>query len=690
MQLRTAVKHLDRVGPTLEKRLAVLGITQVEHLLHHYPLRYEDFRTMLPVAQVPDGVPVSIKGKIELIATKRSPRKRTMITEAIVADDSDKIKVVWFGQPFLTKTLFVGDTVYLSGTMTNDRFGRQMVSPAYEKEQRGDQAHTARIVPIYPLTKGITQKQLRGLVKQVLPALQHIEEWVPEHIRDAADLMPLGEALKAIHFPESQEERAHAERRLKFDEIFVLQLRAEMLRQAMQSATAPEIPFAEEAIRTFVHQLPFALTKDQKVAAWEILQDMERSIPMNRLLEGDVGSGKTVVAAIVAQNAALSGQQVVVMAPTEILAKQHYESLVQYLGASHGLALLTSSECRASNHTFEAHSKKGKRDELLQQLRSGDTQILVGTHAVIVDDVAFHCLGLVIVDEQHRFGVEQRRRIREKSGDKTTTPHFLSMTATPIPRSFALTLYGDLDVSIIKELPPGRKPIHTRRVDPHNRDKAYAFIREQVRAGRQAFVICPLIEESGSGVEKKSVLAEYTRLSEEVFPELRLAYVHGRMRSQEKDETMQQFASGQIDMLISTSVVEVGVNIPNASIMVIEDADRFGLAQLHQFRGRVGRAAHQSYCFLFTESDSEQVQKRLAYFEQTRDGFALAEYDLEQRGPGEVYGKAQSGMQQFRLATMRDVEIIKTARDLARDCDFEAFPQLKEKVAAWEAGVHLE
>ncbi|HYE59809.1 MAG TPA: ATP-dependent DNA helicase RecG [Candidatus Kapabacteria bacterium] len=689
MQLTTSVAELNRVGHMMASRLRHLGIVTVRDLLFYFPFRYEDYSHVASIKNIKEGEQVTIRGSIELIANKRSPRKRTVITEAVVADATDRIRLVWFGQPFIAKNLKAGDVANFSGKVSSDMFGMHMVSPAYEKEGRGETTHTARIVPLYSLTSGITQKQLRFVMSQVIHLADTIEEWLPEDIQEAADLMPYGEALRNIHFPEGEDALRHAERRLKFDELFLLQLRAEMIRQSLKRLHAPMIPFHEEEIKTFVSTLPFTLTKDQKVSAWEILKDMERSVPMNRLLEGDVGSGKTAVAALVSYNATLSEYQVAVMAPTDILAKQHYETLTTLLGKTVTLGILTRTDARVSG-TLVSSSRKASKDALISAIQDGTIAIVVGTHALLGDQVQFKKLGLVVVDEQHRFGVEQRKMIREKSGLQDEAPHFLSMTATPIPRSFALTLYGDLDLSIIRQMPTGRKPIKTRLVEPHVRHKAYDFIRAQVREGRQAFVICPLIEEGAGSGEKKTVMAEYEKLSQHIFSDLRVGYLHGKMKTTEKDEAMKQFAHHETDILVSTSVVEVGVNIPNASIMMIEGAETFGLAQLHQFRGRVGRSSHQSYCLLFTDSDSETVRERLSFFEKTTDGFALAEYDLESRGPGDVYGTAQSGMMALRLATMKDVDLIKLARELARGIDFNTYPVLKEKVSAWEKHVHLE
>jgi len=692
MNLDTRVTALNRVGQMLANRLKKIGIVSVRDILFHFPFRYEDFSVIVPIKDLQADQEVTVQGTIELIASRRSPRKRTILTEAIVADETGQLQVVWFGQAYLAKTLKMGDKVSLSGKVKQDRFGTQMVGPTYEKISEHGGTHTGRIVPMYPLTQGITQKQLRFLTAQCMDVVSTIKEWLPADIRDRADIMMLPDAIRAIHFPESYKEQLYAQRRLKFDELFVLQLRAELIRQSARAFEAPKIPFDEPRIKNFVASLPFELTRDQKIAAWEIFQDMEKAVPMNRLLEGDVGSGKTVVAALAAVVGINAGYQVTVMAPTEILAKQHFVSLRKILPEV-SIGLLTSSQHEMSG--TEAASRKC----LIENINNGGLSLVVGTHALLVDDVVFKNLGLVVVDEQHRFGVEQRKKIRAKSGDITTAPHFLSMTATPIPRSFALTLYGDLDVSIIKTMPEGRKAIKTRVVESRNRGKAYQFIRDQVKTGRQVFVICPMIglqttddgpQSVDASSEKKSVVKEYEKLSKEVFPDLRVSFLHGKMRPKEKDSVMTSFSKGESDIMVSTSVVEVGVDVPNASVMMIEDGEKFGLAQLHQFRGRVGRSEHQSYCFVFTQSDSQSALERLNMFESTVDGFRLAEYDLQTRGPGEVYGTSQSGMQQLRLATMRDTEIIKLARELARDIDFGLHPALKEAVREWEEKVHLE
>jgi len=412
---------------------------------------------------------------------------------------------------------------------------------------------------------------------------------------------------------------------------------------------------------------------------------------MNRMLQGDVGSGKTVVAGLALYSTLLAQRQSILMAPTEILAKQHFNSITKLLGKQARIGIYTRSELSLYEQEFESKTKKGRKEEFFNLVRLGKIDIAIGTHALLSEGIDFSNLGLVIVDEQHRFGVEQRKAIKEKSGDSSTVPHFLSMTATPIPRTLALAVYGDLDVSTIDEMPPGRKPVKTRYVEPKNRQKAYDFIRAQVKKGRQVFVVCPMIEEGGMpGQEKKSVLQEYEKLSKHIFSDLRVGFVHGKLKASEKNAAMSAFAVGDTHILVSTSVIEVGVNIPNASVMMIEGAEHFGLAQLHQFRGRVGRSEHQSYCFLFAETPSEKAAARLTFFEKHTDGFKVAEFDLEQRGPGEVYGKQQSGMMQLQFATLHDARAIKLAREHVRDIDFEKYPVLRDKVKEWERRVHLE
>lgn len=706
MTLTTPVQELNKVGKTIAGKLQRMGITTVRDLLFHFPFRYEDYSQVKSIRDIKEGETVTVKGTVELIANRRARSRRT-VTEALVSDGTATLRVIWFNQPFITKVLSQGKIVFLSGTVKRDMLGNQLVSPAYELESARN-IHTARLVPMYPLTEGLTQKQVRFLVQQCMPAIGEIFEWLPEETLKSNRLIALSEAMREIHFPASNDKLKKATDRLKFDELILLQLKAELSQLDLAAVKAPALEFHEKEIQQFVKSLPFTLTKDQKVAAWEILKNISGIEPMNRLLSGDVGSGKTVVAALALYNAVLSGYQGIFMAPTEILAAQHLASLTKLL-PNLRIALVT----RTQRKIFGFYSSIGgdgnvnnpelSKKELLARIANGEVQIIIGTHALISEKVEFNKVGLVIVDEQHRFGVAQRRVIKEKAfgkenNDKSSfaeatddkVAHFLSMTATPIPRSLALAIYGDLDVSQIRELPVGRKPILTRLVETKNRDKAYEFIREQVKRGRQVFVICPLIENATPGDEKRSVMAEYKKLSEQIFPELRVGYLHGKIK--EKDEIMNDFKGKKLDILVSTSVIEVGVDVPNASVMMIEGAERFGLAQLHQFRGRVGRGSEQSYCFLFTGTETQKSNDRLKFFESHQNGFELAEKDLELRGPGEVYGTTQSGMMQLRLAKLTDVELIKKARDAAREVapKLGSFPALKEKMEEWERSVHLE
>lgn len=706
MNLTFPVSQLNRVGKSSASALKRLGILIVGDLLKWFPFRYEDYRQILIVKNLTEGQMVTVRVKVELINNRRSFRSRKMVTEALVSDESGSIRVVWFNQPFIAKILKAGDEVFLSGKIKSDMLGNQLVNPIYEKCSVASTAHTARLVPIYPLTAGLTQKQLRFLIKQVLPLTQFLPDWLPGKILKAFSLFSLSTAVRAIHFPENERELKSALERLKFNELFLEHLKAEISRRRRLSEKAPKMIFQEKEIRQFVSGLPFVLTPWQKKSAWEILQDTQKIVPMNRLLSGDVGSGKTVVAAIAAYNTALSTYQAVVMTPTEILAKQHYDTFKKLLGDKMVIGLLTRSQYQVS----DSQEKKTKK-QIVELIEKGEIQIVIGTHALLTEKVEFNDVGLIIVDEQHRFGVAQRKSIKDKTA--ATSVHYLSMTATPIPRSLALVLFGDLDVSRLAQLPRGRKPIITRFVEPKNRGKAYDFIRAQIKQGRQAFVVCPLISQKtdetkktksendfvpenypfGSQLdEKKSVMGEYAKLSEEIFPDLRIGFLHGKMKAGEKEKTMEKFKNKEMDILVSTSVVEVGVDVPNASVMMIEGGEGFGLAQLHQFRGRVGRAEHQSYCFVFSDSISNKVKERLDYFEKNLDGFKLAEKDLETRGPGEVYGAAQSGMMRFRLARLTDKEIMNKARQAAVMVagEIEKFPKLQQKLVDWEKVAHLE
>ncbi len=551
-------------------------------------------------------------------------------------------------------------------------------------------------MPNYHLTANITHQQIRFLIKQVIGLADEIIDWLPREVMDNNKLISLGEAIKIIHFPKNEKDIDEARRRLAFNELFLIQLQSQLLRREAINRVSTPVKFFEAETKNFVDSLPFKLTNAQRKAAWEILRDMEKNKPMSRLLEGDVGSGKTVVAAIAMLNAVLNKKQAVLMAPTEILAKQHYESICRlFADFDIKIGLITQSDKKLNNELEIMNQELEKKNKIHNSLFIiHNSQIIIGTHALIQEDVEFKDLALAIIDEQHRFGVEQRKTLIAKSGDKKITPHLLSMTATPIPRSLALAIYGDLDISIINEMPIGRKKVLTKVVPEENREKAYEFIREEIKNGRQVFVICPLIDLSDKlGV--KSVKAEFEKLDKLVFPEIKIGMLHGKLKSKEKEEVMKDFLENKIKILVSTSVVEVGVDVPNASVMMIEGADRFGLAQLHQFRGRVGRSDFQSYCFLFTESDSANTLKRLDALTKYNDGFQLAKMDLKFRGPGEVYGTLQKGFPELKIASLFDYELMKTAKEEAeklikKDASLNSWAELKNKMGENKNQAHLE
>lgn len=691
MMLNTPITELTRVGKTVASRLKRLEIETVKDLLFHFPFRYEDYSAVVPIKELEEGKDVTVQGTIQMINSRRAHRRRMTITEAIVADETGELRIVWFNQPFIKKSLASGNTVSLSGKIKRDMLGMQMSAPTFEVLGKGEPTYTGKLLPIYPTTSSITQKQLRFLYKQIEPVIDSLEEWIPERVLNDVAIPSLKEALRLIHYPVSVAKAETGFERMKFAELFLLQLRVQRVRALMESSASTSIPFDEGAVKSFVDSLPFELTKDQKVAAWQIIQDMQGEHPMNRLVQGDVGAGKTVVAALVAYNTVKAGYQVAVMAPTEVLAKQHFATFVEMFAETEvSIGLLTGSAVESTSGIgSDVKSVAAKKKRMHAALAEGAIDMVIGTHALIVDDVSFDRLQLVVVDEQHRFGVAQRKRLRDKSGDKHTSPHFLSMTATPIPRSFALTLYGDLDVSLIKEKPAGRKPVKTYVVEPHQRRKAYEFIEKQIVDGGQAFVICPLVEDTDDG-EKKSVMGEFERLRKDVFPTLKVGYVHGKLKPGEKDAAMQAFANGEHDILVSTSVVEVGVNVPNATVMLIEGAERFGLSQLHQFRGRVGRGDKQAYCMLFTDEKGNHVRERLTFFASCTDGFKLSEYDFEQRGPGSMYGFNQSGLSELRVATLFDLALLEQAKKAAASISLEEQGKMLAKVIGWQDHIHLE
>ncbi|OGN32558.1 MAG: ATP-dependent DNA helicase RecG [Candidatus Yanofskybacteria bacterium RIFCSPLOWO2_02_FULL_45_10] len=708
-QLATPVEKLSFVGPRSLARLKELGIRTVRDLLWHFPHRYDDFSNTMPIAEAQKDQVVNLVGYLTKLDNQRTWKKHMTITTAWIEDETDSIRVVWFNQPYLEKNLPLGCRVSLAGKVKLDKHGLFLSSPSYEKLAEGKEStHTGRLVPVYPETAGLTSKYLRFLIKPLLPYIINLPDPLPQEIREKYRLPTLGKALATIHFPADLITAQQAKRRLAFDELFMFQLRSVINRRRNLLLAAPRLKFDPATVKALVDQLPFQLTNDQRRATFEILKDLEKKYPMNRLLNGDVGSGKTVVALLAAYAAAELGWQAVFMAPTEVLAQQHYKTITSLLKATDTtVALLTASTAkqRASDAITEENIPKVM---LLKKIASGEIKIVIATQAILQKDVKLSNPALIVLDEQHRFGVAQRAALLK---NQKLVPHLLSMTATPIPRTLALTIYGDLDISLIKEKPAERKPIETKVVPSDQRATAHKFIDQEIASGRQVFVICPRIEtpelpvvqmdsaknlkQSSLWAEVKAVTEEYEKLKNEVFPHRRVAMLHGKLKPKEKEQIMHDFKAGHYDLLVSTSVIEVGIDIPNASVMLIENAERFGLAQLHQFRGRVGRSAHQSYCLLINGSGFGGENHRLQALANSNDGFKLAEIDLTLRGPGEFMGTKQSGIPDLAMASLTDLELIKQARleaknILKQDPNLVNYSILKERLAEFQRLRHFE
>jgi ATP-dependent DNA helicase RecG len=673
----TAIKGISDVSAIKFKKL---GITTVRDLLYHFPARHVDYSHTAGISSLMPGPDQTIVANVWEVKQTMPGGRRS--TEAIMGDDTGNIRVLWFNNPYLLKQIHNGDRLVISGRVSDWKGRLVFESPEWEKLEEKELVHTGRLVPVYPLTAGLFPRAVRKLMKEVVdgfaPALT---DYLPTDIRQRRNLIDLPQAVAQAHFPSDEESKDAARVRLAFDELFFLQLGVLARKHAWQhSQPAPPIPTDKALLAKFLKSLPFTLTGAQQKSLNEILADLMRTEAMSRLLQGEVGSGKTVVATGALLMAVAAGFQTAFMAPTEILAEQHFRSLTKMLdllatekqtleGVTSYLGILPSRPLSVA--LLIGDSKESGKTAIRGQVKSGDIDLIIGTHALIQKDVKFKKLGLAIIDEQHRFGVEQRLSLRQKG----TNPHILVMTATPIPRTLALTLYGDLDLSVINELPPGRQTIKTKWLKPEQRASAYAFIRKQVNLKQQAFIICPLVEESDA-VQARAATAEYENLKQEVFQEFRLGLLHGRMAAVEKDSVMKAFGAGSLDILVSTPVIEVGIDIPNATVMLIESADRFGLSQLHQFRGRVGRGTEQSYCMLLAENPSDVANARLAVIEKIQDGFILAEEDLKLRGPGEFFGTRQSGLPDLKMAKLSDVPILEMAREEATKL-FREDPGLK-------------
>ena len=667
LSLDDEVTRVKGVGSRNHSKLKKLGVERVRDLVYLFPHRHSDFTDVAKIAELQPGKDRTVVATVwESSERNTGPRRRA--SEAVLGDETGNVRAFWFNNPYVARTLRPGALVSLSGQVGVFRGQLSFQSPEYELlEGRDETTHTGRLVPVYPSTDDLPQRTLRGLVKRALDAcLSQIEEFLPDDLLHRTGLLGLLSAVEQMHYPDSEADRIAARRRLAFDELFLLQ-HAVLQRRRDWREEGEGVPLSdvEDVMDILAETLPFELTTAQARVLGEILNDVRSDRPMARLLQGEVGSGKTVVAAAALLLAAVNGHQGALMAPTEILAEQHFSTITGLLSglpvasrSSHLVSLeVGSGRRRVTVGLLLGSMTKRRKDDMHALVSGGAVDVLIGTHAIIQSSVQFPSLALVVVDEQHRFGVMQRADLREKG----VRPHLLAMSATPIPRSLALTLYGDLDMSVLDELPPGRRAIRTRWLGPDRREVAYNFVRKQVGQGRQAFIVCPLIEES-EVVQARAATVEYERLSTEVFQELELGLLHGRMALAEKEQVMEEFKNGDLDILISTSVIEVGIDVPNATVMLIDGAERFGLSQLHQFRGRVGRGEHESFCLLLTGDAGHEARERVRTVERIQDGFQLAEEDLRLRGSGEYLGTRQSGLSELSVARITDQDILSLAR----------------------------
>ncbi len=747
MTLDTLIKEIPRIGPVFQRKLQRMGIETVEDLIFHFPHRYEDFSNIVPISKINPAEQNCILGKVLEIKTIRTWKKKMFLTQSVVEeikisspplanarvveDKTETIKVIWFNQPYLTNVIKKNDFLCLAGRATPNKGGIYLSNPIFEKisdpqsqDPKTGLIHTGRIIPVYPETEGLSSRWFRYILKPLLSNFKDkILETLPEEIIREEKLLPIRKAIWQIHFPDSLHSAEKAKERFSFEELLLLELFVIREKLKLNKEMAPSISTDIDLIKKFVQKLPFRLTDAQRKSTWQILKDIERPRPMSRLLQGDVGSGKTVVAIIASLNTVKSGYQTAFMAPTEILAKQHFQETTRLLKPFKiRIALLTGKEDKIVSQKLARSVKSGlipeileiSQSKLLEKIRKGEIDILIGTHSLIQNKVKFGKLGLSIIDEQHRFGINQRAKLCQEKDDGVRPrqiPHLLSMTATPIPRSLALTIYGDLDLSIIDEMPKGRKKVITKIVPSEERNKTYNFIRGKVKKGEQVFVICPRIDnpatdiapevtETNSKISSlwdnvKAVKEEYEKLSKEIFSDLRIEMLHGKMKIKEKEKIMASFKNKKIDILVSTSVVEVGIDVPNATIMIIEGAEKFGLAQLYQFRGRVGRSNLQSYCFLFAGAGSQKTYQRLNSLIKAKNGLELAQKDLKIRGPGSLIGAKQWGIPDLTMGNLNNINLIEKTRNTAKEIlrqgiELRKYPSLKKRLEKFKMKIHLE
>ncbi|NTW46338.1 MAG: ATP-dependent DNA helicase RecG [Candidatus Moranbacteria bacterium] len=692
--LETPLSTFPAFKKSVLTRLEKRGLSTVGDLLRHLPRTYEDYSVIRPIGGLTVGEPATVEGRVKRLSAGRTYRKHVFLTEAVIEDDTGQVRAIWFGNRFIAQTLTEGARVRLSGTVAEDGKGFLFQTPDYERASRSA-THTARLIPVYPEAGGVSTRFFRWQIAEIMKRVSDIPDPVPEEILSRLHLPSLRAALRYAHLPKNDTEWQLARKRFAFDEMFLFQLKA--LQAKALYDTSKAVPIRDDAdtpTESFLASLPFEPTDAQHRAISEILRDLEGPRPMNRLVNGDVSSGKTLVAAAAARTVARAGYQSVILAPTEVLARQHWEGLSRLFADEPFPVALLTREYRFLGTDSASKASIGNA------IAAGIPKVIVGTHALLQEGIRFHDLALVVVDEQHRFGVEQRAALQSQAsgledGEPDRIPHFLTMTATPIPRTLALAFFGDLALSVLDEMPKGRRPIETRIAkNGADREIVYDFVRKEAAKGHRTFVILPLVEESEALEDVKSATAEAERLRTDVFPDLRVGLVHGKLKAKEKEEAMRTFKEGGTDVLVATAVVEVGVDVPEATVMIIENADRFGLAQLHQFRGRIGRSDRKSHCFLFP-SDGAVENARLETLEKSSSGFEVAEADLALRGPGAFFGTRQSGLPDIAMENLMNLRLVEIARSeagdlLAADPSLDVHPLLQAELRRFEEGVHME
>lgn len=714
--LATPLSDIKGIGPRFVQQFEKLDIRTVKDLLYHFPFRYMDFSKILSIADASEGTVATFQGVIEKVSISKTFRRKMWVVTARIVDETGKINAVWFNQKFLISTLKEGQSIQVAGRVFSNSppAGRQgkklyLSAPIFEiiSSQGAVNRHTGRLVPVYPETKGVTSKLIRFGLSKVMPLIKDIPEFLPPSLLDLFGAPSLYESFLHIHYPRTMEETDAAQKRFSLQDLFLIQLLHQNERLKLSCQRAHSFTYDPNTIKEWMSKLPFELTLSQRRALYEILEDLKKPHPTHRLLQGDVGSGKTVVCALAARVVAQQKQQTAILTPTEVLAHQHYETFKKLFSFSGSPLIILATASRYALFMEDGLESDISKKQALEYILSGRAHIVIGTHAVIQKNVHFHSLAFVIIDEQHRFGVRQRAQLlsRTDADQGVFAAHLLSMSATPIPRTLAMTAYGDLDLSIISELPKGRKKIQTTIVSSAKRANMYDFIRGEIKKGRQAYVVCPRIEPADpdaplsprqiSQLELRSVKEEYEKLHTKIFPDIRIALLHGKMKPQEKSDVMSQFKSGLIDILVSTSVIEVGVDVPNATIMLIEGSDRFGLSQLYQFRGRVGRGDAQSYCFLCTDIQSRTTTARLRALVHAKNGFELAELDLKMRGPGQFLGDIQTGLPDNAMKAIQNPELVRHAREQAKkildeDPALKKYPYLAAYIKLFKQSVHLE